>query len=526
MPSVFYLFGGTSRTNIPVELTSKAELLRYLGVTPEELKKVWWFRERMYLNFEISKGSGKSRIISAPDYRLKMLQRKIALSLSGLYVPRNPVHGFVPDRSVRTNAVTHLRRRFVLNVDIKSFFPAITEPRVKGLLESIGVDSDVAAIVARICSNNGCLPQGAPSSPLISNMICFRLDKEFISFSKKYRLLYTRYADDITLSSFQPPSALFEGSYPAPGKLAPDQLSSELRTLVMNNGFELNPEKIHYSDKNSRRVVTGLKVNDGLNVDRRYVRNLRATLYKVESIGVPAAQAELATRFGKSCGIQANLQGRISWVGFVKGQSDPIFRGLAKRYNNCFPSNPIKVHPTQLEILDRSVWVLETDNDTGTAFFLNGVGLVTAAHCVNGASSIEVFHHSKTANKFKVAVKNICMHRDLALLDHSIPSTDHFELKEFGGLPMTGVNTIAAGFPSYGPGDKLNIRPGTVSSLTVKRAVNLVEVTQKLSQGMSGGPLMTQDHAVMGVIHKGGPDEPRDFAVMLLELKNWISASP
>ncbi len=127
MQSLFYLFGGTSRVTIPFELSSKSELLKYLGVSPEELKKIWWFRGQMYSHFKISKRSGKNRLISAPDYRLKMLQQKIARSLSDLYKPRNPVHGFVQDRSVKTNAASHLRRRFILNVDIQNFFPTITE---------------------------------------------------------------------------------------------------------------------------------------------------------------------------------------------------------------------------------------------------------------------------------------------------------------------------------------------------------------------------------------------------------------
>jgi len=523
VPNAFYLFGGTSRTHIPAVLSSKNELLKHLGVSPAELKKIWWFRGRMYSHFNISKRSGKSRVISAPDFRLKMLQQKIGSIFSELYVPRNPVHGFVPDRSVRSNADSHVHRRFILNVDIKNFFTAITEGRVQGLLKSIGIDTDVADTIARICTNNGCLPQGAPSSPVISNMICFRLDKSLMSFSKNHRLLYTRYADDITLSSFQPPTALFEGDRPDPGRLPLEKLSSELLSIFVENGFELNPDKIHYADKNSRRMVTGIKTNEGLNVDRRYVRNIRSALFKIESTGVTAAQTELNTRFGKSCKIHTHLQGKISWIGFVKGQSDPVFRGLAQRYNACFPTCTIKVHPTQTEILDRSVWVLETENDTGTAFFLKGVGLLTAAHCVNGASSIEVFHPSKTANTFKVKVEYICAHRDLALLSHSIPSTDYFELDKFVGLPATGANTVAAGFPSYGPGDMLNIRSGTISTTTVKHAVNLIEVTQKLSQGMSGGPLMTQDHAVMGIIHKGGPNEPRDFAVTLSELNSWVA---
>nr|WP_239032630.1 reverse transcriptase domain-containing protein [Leisingera sp. MMG026] len=533
---MFYLFGGTSRAKIPGELSSRSELLKYLGVSPEELKKIWWFRGRMYSHFDISKRSGKSRTISAPDYRLKMLQQKLARSLSGLYSPRNPVHGFVPDRSVRTNAETHLRRRFILNIDIQNFFPSITEARVQGLLTSIGVDTNVAEIVARICSNNGCLPQGAPSSPVLSNMICFRLDKSLMRFSKEHRLLYTRYADDITLSSFQPPTSLFEGERPAPGRLSPEKLHAELRMIFQNNGFELNPEKIHFADRNSRRIVTGIKVNEGLNVDRRYVRNVRSALFKVERSGLAAAQTELKSRFGKSCKIQSHLQGKISWVGFVKGQSDPVFRGMAKRYNACFPANPIKVHPTRAEIVDRAIWVVETEFDNGTAFFLDGVGLVTAAHCVDGASKIDIFHPLRTSNRFKVTIKNICTHRDLAILEHSVASTEYFELGSFTGSPTIGANTRAAGFPTYGPGDQLNVRQGSISSLTTKSAVPLIEVSQMLGQGMSGGPLMTEDDSVLGIIHKGGPvayvakdgsvSPQRQLAVAISELSAWVATLP
>ena len=89
-----------------------------------------------------------------------------------------------------------MHRRFVVNVDITDFFPTITENRVQGLLNSLGVDSRVADIVARVCCNNGHLPQGAPSSPVISNMICFRLDKQLMAIAKDARCIYTRYADD------------------------------------------------------------------------------------------------------------------------------------------------------------------------------------------------------------------------------------------------------------------------------------------------------------------------------------------
>ena len=521
MSIFFHMFESTSRVALPNEFKSTEDLLVHLGVSKAEMNKIWWFRSRMYSHFDISKSNGKKRIISAPDRRLKMIQRSIADSLTEIYRPRNPVHGFVLGRSVKSNAMIHLRRRYILNIDLKDFFPSISERRVFGLLHSIGVDKGVAKVIVRICCDQEHLPQGAPSSPIISNMICFRLDKSLMEFAKTHRLLYTRYADDITISSYQPPSSVFQGARPPSGKLDLDNLSDRLRHIISNNGFELNPDKLYYADKNARRTVTGLKTNEGLNVDRRYIRNIRATLFKTETMGAAAVEEELKSRFGKICSLQAHLHGKIAWVGFVKGRSDPVFRGLATRYNACFKSNHIKIQPTRDEIRDRAVWVLEHEDGQGTAFFLNGIGLITASHCVKGATDIEIFHPAKPSNRFCITVAHECKYRDLALLDHKIPKKEYFELAPSNELPNIGSNTVALGFPSYGPGDRLNIKLGTISSNTVKSAVKYIEVTQKLSQGMSGGPLINDTDEVIGVIHKGGPTEQRDFAVDIDVLKEW-----
>jgi len=147
---------------------------------------------------------------------------------------------------------------------------------------------------------------------------------------------------------------------------------------------------------------------------------------------------------------------------------------------------------------------------------------VTAAHCVEDVNEVEVFHPSKHANKFKATVLKRHKHRDLAILDHRIPATEYFELDPVSHTIATGDPVTALGYPDWAPGDRLNIRPGFVSTLTVKRAVQLIEVTQKLTQGMSGGPLLDANYAVAGIIHKGGPAEGRDFAVHLKELEDWL----
>ncbi len=344
MPSARRAFGKRIPIPIPPELADEPALLAYLTVSPAELKKIWWYRGRMYSRFEISKGSGKVRTITAPDRRLKIIQKKLVPLLDQLYRPRHPVHGFVPERSVKTNAEAHGRRRYVVNLDLKDFFPTITEKRVVGLLRSLGIDARVSEIIARLCSHMGRLPQGAPTSPILSNMICYRLDTELLLAAKASRAIYTRYADDITFSSYQPPAPLFEGVVPTPGCFSPELLGQELRATIMSNGFVVHPDKAHYADGNSRRIVTGVKINAGLNVDRRYVRRIRATLHSIEKLGLTNAEAR-HTSGGGNGSLASHLRGKIAYVAHLKGQTDPVVRSLAQRYNTSFGAHPIALPP-------------------------------------------------------------------------------------------------------------------------------------------------------------------------------------
>lgn len=528
MPHPLRVFGGgSSRVRIPSEMTDLTTFLSHLCLSEAELRKIWWFRGRMYKDFAVPSKSGKPRIISSPDRRLKMLQRMIAPLLNQIYSPRNPVHGFVPDRSVRTNAASHLKSKFVVNLDVERFFPSISENRVAGLLKAVGVDESVSTVVARLCTNQGVLPQGAPTSPVLSNMVCFKLDKELQAIAKAAHCIYTRYADDVTFSSYQPPGGLFAEGVPQTGTFSSDLLAPRLLEAFTNNGFKLNPAKSHYGDKYSRRIVTGLKINSGLNVDRRFVRNIRSALYSIETIGLAPAQKKFEDGYGGKTTLAKHLKGKISWLGSVKGQADPVFRATAARYNLSFPTEPIRVSPTRAQIRERAIWVIEHFEGKfaqGSAFFLKNVGLVTAAHCVEEAlgAEIDVYHPSKPSNVFKARVIRHHTHRDLAILDHEIPAHEFFELEMATRAPALGDAMTAAGYPGYGPGDSLNVRSGHISSFAVKSAVPLIEVTQKLTQGMSGGPVLDTDDRVAGVIHKGGPEEGRDFAVHIDALIAWL----
>src|SRR3569832_122283 len=106
-------------------------------------------------------------------------------------------------------------------------------------------------------------------------------------------------------------------------------------------------------------MVTGIKINELLNVDRRYVRNIRAELYSIETLGEKAAQKKFESVHGGSSGIGLHLKGKISWLGHIRGQSDPVFRAIAVRFNASFPNDRIQVTPTEAEIRERAVWVVE-----------------------------------------------------------------------------------------------------------------------------------------------------------------------
>lgn len=525
MPSVRSMFGPPLRTKVPPEFADQIALKSYLGLGEPELKKITYFNKRMYREFSIAKNPTKVRIIRAPNDRLKFFQRKIAEKLAVIYSPRNPVHGFVEDRSVKTNATSHLGRRHIVNLDIKDYFPSISAQRVRGMLVALNVDATVADIIATLCSVHGELPQGAPSSPILSNMICFRLDKALMAIAKETRCIYTRYADDITFSSHQPPTGLFSAALPAAGRFTPDLLAATITDAISQNGFVINPDKCHYADRNSRRIVTGVKVNELLNVDRRYVRDLRAAIYSIEKLGLGAAQDKLRDKYRSSADLARYLRGKIAYLSHIKGATDPVVRGITLRYNMCFPSAEIEVVPTVTEMRDRSVWVVDNDAaiEQGSAFFLKDIGLVSAEHCVTGATEVEVYHISKPANKFKARVKNTDARRDLAVLDHDIPLTEYFELELTPVACAIGDHVTAIGYPEFALGDGINVRSGTVTGFKVRSMVRQFEVSQTLSQGMSGGPMLNADNRIVGVIHRGGAKEERNFAVAIKELTDWLA---
>jgi RNA-directed DNA polymerase len=255
--------------------------------------------------------------------------------------PHNAAHGFVMQRSIVSNAKSHLKSAFVLNVDLKDFFPTISFRRVRGMLIAppFGLTPLAATCIARIACHKGQLPMGSPCSPVISNALCRRLDQQMKELCKSLRCWYTRYADDITISSRAAtfPTDLADS---IDGPLRRVILSQRLISIVRSNGFEIQDTKTRLQDSRTRQVVTGVIVNKKLGLDRRRRNQVRAMLYAWEKHGYDAAEREFQAKydkkhrpgFKKKPSYRYVLGGKLEYLKMVLGADRPQIKRLSAHF--------------------------------------------------------------------------------------------------------------------------------------------------------------------------------------------------
>lgn len=243
-----------------------------------------------YKSFTIPKRSGGKRSIAAPVPQLMLLQKKISILLNDCLAEiegklSSPAHGFKPGRSIFTNAVQHRGRHYVLNLDLKDFFPSIHFGRIAGYFEKsrdFGLDPKTARILANILCHKSSLPQGAPTSPVVSNLLARMLDIHLARLAKRNRLTYTRYADDLTFSTNLKvfPEAVAKRVAEHEWELGPELIST-----IGACGFSINELKTRMLYSSSRQEVTGLVVNDRVSVPVEYRRWVRAAVSRLVKTG-------------------------------------------------------------------------------------------------------------------------------------------------------------------------------------------------------------------------------------------------
>jgi retron-type reverse transcriptase len=306
---------------LPV-LHTPADLAGALGLTIPKLRWLCFHTEAAtrihYVQFEVPKKSGGTRTLSAPHRTLAAAQEWVLANVLSKLAAEAPAHGFVPGRSTLTNAAPHAGRDVVVNLDLEGFFPSIGFARVRHVFRRLGYSGAVATLLALLCTEcprrrvvyagtpyfvatgpRG-LPQGACTSPALSNQVARKLDRRLAGLAQKLGLTYTRYADDLTFSA-------------GPGlREKVGYLIARVRHIAADEGFAVNAKKTRVLRPESRQTVTGLVVNVAPAVPRRVVRRLRAILHRAKSEGLAAQNREGHPNF------RGWVEGMIAYVAMAK----------------------------------------------------------------------------------------------------------------------------------------------------------------------------------------------------------------
>lgn len=272
-----------------------------------------------YKRYEIPKKSGGKRIIHAPSKPLKNIQKVIALVMQRIYEPSPVAYGFIKGRSILSNAEVHVGKKFILNIDLKDFFPSVSEILlIKTLTHHYGFSGESAKLITRLCVRFGKLPQGSPASPVLTNMITLKLDQRLERFAHVRGLRYTRYVDDITFSG---DSYMFTSKFEA-----------KLSNIIRDEGFRMNLKKTRILGTSDRQEVTGIVINEKINVNRKFVRKVRAMIHNLEISGIHEDQI----KGGQQVLNLSTLRtiGSLNFIGQVRGKDDALYQKMVQKLNS------------------------------------------------------------------------------------------------------------------------------------------------------------------------------------------------
>ena len=317
-----------------------------------------------YFTFSIKKKSGAERVIHSPIKGLKEFQKALNIVLQCVYEPHPSAYGFVIGKSIVQNASAHVNQNYVYNIDLKDFFPSIDKSRVWGRLlippfnlnnseERKKIANMIAGLsctemeVERIKNdewnkvNLSVLPQGAPTSPILTNAICEKMDIRLSGVAKRFGLNYSRYADDITFSSkhnsYEIKEGIFENIY-----FKNSSFDKEVRRIIKDQNFNIKESKVRLQKKEYRQEVTGLIVNDKTNVNRKYTDLVRKWIYLWETYGYEKAYGFFIKKYSFDKGhikkgqpnMMLVIDGKLLYLKMIKGENDSTYIKLKERFDN------------------------------------------------------------------------------------------------------------------------------------------------------------------------------------------------
>ncbi|NTE54228.1 hypothetical protein G6M78_03965 [Agrobacterium tumefaciens] len=254
----------------------------FLGISPKTIYSIRRNQSKHYRSFCMKKSDGSLRNIDTPRTYLKVVQWWILDNILNKVVFNSNIFGFVPGRSAIQNAQYHMGAQHLLNVDIQDFFPSISIERVRAIFSTLGFNEEVATVLSELCCLHDRLPQGAPTSPAIANLVLRDLDSDLSRIAEAEWYKYSRYADDLTFSSMT--------------KIE-DTFLDQVYEAVNRAGFALKPAKTRFSGRGGRMEVTGVVINEKLQPSRDWRKTTRSKLHRLRD-AARLTRKEVAFLFG------------------------------------------------------------------------------------------------------------------------------------------------------------------------------------------------------------------------------------
>ncbi|WP_374443469.1 reverse transcriptase family protein [Epilithonimonas sp.] len=295
-----------------------------------------------FKTFQIKKKSGSYRTLNSPIFYFKAILRCFSKILEVLYLPNDVSMGFTVKKSIVDNAKIHMGANFVYNIDLEDFFHSFDRNKVKLALMSnpfnlYGYKEKLAFFLACLFTHpinvyddiKLVLPQGSPVSPILTNILCQKLDRRLNGLAKRFKSKYSRYADDITFSSNE--NVFINYNFQKELK----RIIEEDQQLIINN------KKTRLQKKGFKQEVTGLTINEKVNVSRKYIKQLRMWIYFIEKYGLDKAENIFRRDYIKERGYIKNinnpminvLNGKLTFLKMVKGDEDETYLKLCARLN-------------------------------------------------------------------------------------------------------------------------------------------------------------------------------------------------
>ncbi len=502
-------------------MASLADLSALLQTTEKRLKHHLYARPTPYRSFSLKKASGGNRTIEIPPDLIKVFQRIIAKHLQEVFDPRKSAHGFARGRSILTNARVHTGQSVVLNLDLEDFFPTIHFGRILGIFQKtpFRFPREVATALAQLCCYRGKLPQGAPTSPVLSNLVCRALDRQLYKLAKALGCKYTRYVDDITFSSREPllPSHLVVDSFSDP-----PVLSENLLAVIAANGFRVAPSKTRCRNQRQSQLVTGLVVNKKPNIARRELQRTRAILHNWRRSGDAAAEDsflkhDARQRRGKSPSVRLHLAGKLNFIQMVRGHSDPIYSRMSIEYAQLTQTRSLKLDGASAllpALAAHAVWWIQGIDTQGhvvvegSAFSLHGFGVLTSQHLRDAGDALGAASWQALS-----AVPPFVTVSVLTWIEDKPADVARLKIPTFLGCSFTSAASatckvldrvqIIAFRRGLSPPNSPLVVATSIAAIQNIGGISHFAVAAPIYEGMSGGVVLNADGRVLGMVRYG-----------------------